>query len=273
MPQTRSRIAFDRVTLDFSVRGASRIEWHMRPDFFDPLPWVFQLQVNPNAGEPDQWENVGGPVLNQFYALDTEQRIFGQQLTQAYRVQLETAAGEYVSGMAQPLGNLRRKDWLHVLAIYRRLRLQSNKDALEGYLLKRRIYADTCPLCVNPYTETITQSNCDLCKGTGKVLGYWPAVDVHMIDYLPTPTYTRQGEGEAADRQTIDETLTQGVYLGVPQLATRDVWVMKGSGKRYFVEKISTVGTMGDTPVIVQVALRLAELTDIIYDVPLTLDA
>ena len=50
--------------------------WELLDTFTDKGPLTFQLQVGSTANQDaDDWENVGLPVTDQYFALDGEQRV------------------------------------------------------------------------------------------------------------------------------------------------------------------------------------------------------
>ena len=56
--------AFALVHVSYLIRGGTRVMWQLIPEFNDPLPWTFQLQVGKTGGDDDGWEDVGLPIEN-----------------------------------------------------------------------------------------------------------------------------------------------------------------------------------------------------------------
>ena len=108
---------FNWVHVDYLVKGGARISWELKDCILDAEPWIFQLQVNPNADEPGEWENVGTPLINTYYAIDSSQRMYGKDQRVAYRVLLETNSESYISPLANVYGNLSIRQWLLANAI------------------------------------------------------------------------------------------------------------------------------------------------------------
>jgi len=266
MPRTRDNYGepFDRIYVDYALRsGVARVTWELRDDFLWPEPHSFQLQANPNWDEPDDWEDVGAPVVNQFYAIDDEQRECGKGLRAAYRVVLTTSEETYTSEVAQTYGNMTKRQWLLARAMMRRFRLQSRQlEKFPGYLMKRRIHNAVCTECVHPITGGIINSDCLACKGTGKVDGYWKAVEDTLFECAPENEDTKRSQ-----RGTVNDNVIVGRFIGIPPVKRNDVWIEADSDRRYVVNSVRGVAELRRVPLIVQAELRLVEFGDVLYDV------
>lgn len=262
MPLTRDSSTFSRIYVDYAVAGSARVTWEMRDKFLDPQPWTFQLQVSRDSGG-DTWTDVGTTVTNTFFAVDDTQRQFGKTLRLGYRVVLTTSIGTYTSPTAQVLGNLSKRQWLHARAIRRRAILEARTlDSLTGYLMKRKLYGTACTDCVDPITGGITNSDCSTCNGTGITDGYWTAVEDTMFDLQPEGNNTRR-----TDRGTTNEIRIAGRFVAPPMIHRNDVWIDKGSDRRYVVARVNTQAEVNRVPIILTAELREAEYNDIIYSV------
>ena len=103
---------FDRVVVSCLVRSGTVVMWELVPEFFDQGPLTFVLQVGKTANpDADDWEDVGLPVENQYFAVDDEQRVWGKMNWTFYRVKLETSLGTYYSLPVNGLGTLSKRDW------------------------------------------------------------------------------------------------------------------------------------------------------------------
>src|ERR1700761_6733459 len=89
---------FDRVRVFCLIKGATRVEWTLHPDFTDPGPYTFTLQTGTApVADNSAWVNVGLPVVNTYYAIDDQQRVFGKTNWTHYHVKLITPLGTYYS--------------------------------------------------------------------------------------------------------------------------------------------------------------------------------
>jgi len=244
------------------MSGGARVTWEVREDLRDPLPWDFQLQVSRDGGS-DTWSDVGSSVRNDYYAIDDSKRQYGRGLRLQYRVVLTTGWSTYTSENAQPFGLLSKRQWLQARAIIRRTLLAPRQlDNVPGFLMKRKLYGTPCTTCVDPITGGITNSDCDECKGTGKVDGYWVAAANTMFDLTPESDDTQRTQ-----KGTSNDVIMQGSFIGVPMLNRNDVWIDANSDRRYIIKKVTTIAEMSRVPIIVTAELRLAEFDDVIYTV------
>ena len=263
MPLTRSPSCFDRVTVDYLVRGNARITWYHRRDYVANGTPAYQLQVSRDGNDPDQWTNVGLTTTGN-YAIDDTRRLFGKDMRLTYRIKLTTPDETFYSEPAQPFGLLSKRQWLLARAIIRRKLLMPRwLTSFEGYLLKRKLHGIRCS-CVDPITKGVTNADCELCNGTGKIEGYWLATENNMYDMQPEGNYTKT---ESA-RGTVNDSTVTAMCIGLPVLNSRDVWVSKQSDRRYYVHRVENLSEINSVPLVVRAHLRLAEFTDVIYTLP-----
>jgi hypothetical protein len=253
---------FERVTVDYLTAGGAHVVWYTRWDFTEAQPHTYQLQVNLNGGDPDEWEDVGTTVVNGNEAYDDEKRLYGKRRDLVYRVKLTTTVDTYYSEVAEVLGRWSKRQWLTAQAVIRRALLDpSGLESFPGRMLKRKIHGTVCT-CVDPYTGAITNSNCTTCNGTGRLEGYWAGANRRMFDRTPLAEQTVQQDG----RGTVDDTMiATGLFVGIPTIQRRDIWVDDASDKRYFVEAVKHKAELAGVPLVTSAELRLVPASHAVY--------
>ena len=241
--------------------------WDLVPDFRGPLPWTFQLQVG-RVGDPlsREWTNVGLAMENSFYAMDSEQRVYGKTQWAHYRVKLITGDGAvYHSEPTNLMGILNHKDWRLCREIIRKEKLRDRLATSDGFLLKRRFTGLRCPKCVDLATDDIRDPDCDFCFGTGYQCGYYYPMPCIWADFSPRINH----KDKDAQRGTVKDTVVQARMLMIPLLETYDVFVHGKTDDRYYIHTITDVAEWRGVPLIANVELRPAPYTDILYDIPI----
>ncbi|TMJ00815.1 MAG: LamG domain-containing protein [Alphaproteobacteria bacterium] len=273
--------AFQRVNVDYMILGETRVTWVFERHFKDPDPdtWVYQLQAGAHgrmpsyktAGSPeriDDWVDVGAPVINAAALFDTAHRAFGKTLTIAYRVKLTTPKGYYLSPPGTSLGLLDKHDWLKAREIVRRELLLHRKYASQsGFLFRKRRDGDPCTKCLDPATGDVTLSQCDICKGTRFVDGYFAPVPMTFASLSNKSTREMR---EQTMRGPIKEDVVEGRVVAVPGMESQDVWADGASDLRYRVQKVTQAAHVKNVPVILSLELRQEPLSDVIYTLALT---
>lgn len=263
MPPTRDNI-FQRISVDHVTLGGTRVNWELSPNYILPDNHSFQLQV---ADSPvsDNWIDVGSPVTYAFYAVDDDQRNFGQVQSTHYRVQLTTTAGEFYSNPAHTFGLLRPRDWRLVRAIIRKERLQQTHfTSPAGFLLKRKWVGErpaATTFEVDPLTNEPLKSRGSSTLGTEFVGGY----------YTPVPFYVELSPEQRALDQgqtgTSNPAVISGKAVAYPQVNSRDVWVNAGSDVRYEIRKVEHAAELRGIPITVNLMLAQIARTDPVYTV------
>lgn len=259
---------FQSLRVTPTIAFGSRVEWALSPQFRDPLPHTFQLQVGRTGlSVADDWQPVGSTADNVFYMLDDTQRVFGKTNWTHYRVCLETPVGTYFSDPIPADGDLSAKDrreWRTILKTWSTLlRLKTGQ---EGYLLKRKLFGTPCPEdCRDFQTGEITDPHCPTCHGTGIVDGYFDPVPCIYAQLSPRTSHNNLDAGQA--RGTIDDELrVRATLLGVPYIFENDVWVDKHTDRRWYIHQIQHRVEVRGVAAVVDAEFRLAPYTDTIYE-------
>ena len=271
MPDTRSAI-FNRLQVANHITGGAVITWELDPHFLDPLQHTYQLQFSNCGGEytPDgEWTDIGAPADNVAYLIDPEQRVFGKDLSVAYRVKLTTRVDVYYSQPVYPEGLLDTRNLYLARELVRKEKLRHNLATIEVWILKRKRCGSPCPnaCSVDRMTGLVKNSQCIECHGTGIVDGYYAGILGEYADITPEQRYTHRDNSKA--RGTIEDIVQSARFVGFPKLDTEDIIVEKYSDQRWYVHRIMTKAEIRGIPVICDVELRKAPYTDMAYKIPL----
>ncbi len=259
---------FDRLVVSYLVAGGTRIFWELLPTFTDARPYVFQLQVgHTNNPDADDWIDVGGPVLDTFYAVDGEQRTFGKIRWQFYRVKLTTGRGEYYSEPTGLMGVLNQRDWRRArMAMRQEIAYMRNGDGPPCYLLKRRVAGAKCSRCTDTLTDEVRQPFCVNCFGTGFECGYFFPIGCVWADIDPRTVRLKID----STRGTVGDVGVKARMINTWALSEDDIVIHKTTDDRYYVHTVQNLYEFSNVPIAADVELRLAPASDPIYtlDIP-----
>lgn len=264
-PECRS--VFDRVSVSYLIRGATRVMWELLDTYTDPRPLEFQLQVgrtnNPLA---DDWEDVGLPVVDQYFALDDEQRVFGKMNWTHYRVRVTSSLSVAYSLPVAGTGILDRRDWRIARDIVRQRKLafRVGPAGQRGYLLKRRWSGERCPLCLDHQTQQVRNPDCASCYGTGFKCGYYFPLSCVWAELEPK---TRHTHTDMQFRGTVDDIAVRATVIMTELLSEMDIFVADKTDDRYFVHEIQHIAEVRGVPLIASVGLRPVPYSSVIYEI------
>lgn len=266
----RSKLAspFERVFIKYSVEATTRVTWVISRLFTDPQPHVFTLQGAHSSTQNSSFFDIGLPVENTFFAEDDEKRIFAQTQDFYYRVKLVTPLATYYSETVSAFKNLQFRDWRLSRDVLRKETLRHGKyTSLRGFLLKRKRYGSRCTACTDRLTEEVTDSNCEVCKGTGITQGYFAAVPAFLELGL------HQAREEMDNVQAVgtkkDVVIPNCRMLGDPVPDSYDVFIDSGSDRRFIIHEITSTAEMRGYPVVTTVNVRQANFSDVVYSIPM----
>lgn len=261
---------FDRVVVSHITTGPTRVMWELLPEFTDPGPLQFQLQVGTtNSNDADDWQDVGLPVTNQYYAVDDQQRVWGKTNYTHYRVLLTSSRGTYVSSPESGMGVLDRRAWRLARDMVRSSLkgMRVGDKGQRGYLLKRRWTGEDCPTCLDYQTREVRNPQCPDCYGTGKKCGYFYPVSCVWAALSPRAYRTELDGGQS--RGTINDVVVPALMVMVDLLGEDDIWVADRTDDRYFIHSVTHVEEMKGVPILANVELRLVPFTHIAYSIPI----
>lgn len=243
-------LVFNRLRVDYRVIGGARVSWSHPPSFTDPGPLSYQLQCS-RAGTPgaDDWEDIGVPVIDGFYAIDPFQRLWGLSNQLYYRVVGESLSDTYYSSIVPATASFDRRSLIHIQRVQRRLirQFQSGR-APRGYLLKRRYWGAPCQTCLEPQTGDVTRTDCPECYGTRITGGYYPPVGCIYAQFAPSTRHERVDP----TRGTANDQVVAAIMLNDPVIDSDDVWVDADRDLRYLVQEISTEIAVQGWPVVIR---------------------
>lgn len=261
---------FDRVRVDYLVRGNSRISFEMSPHFFELEPHTFQLQVAESDLPTANWTNTGSPVVNTDFVLDPVRRAFGVEPNVFFRIQLTTGLNNvYYSLAAEVFGNLDIWSWRIANEIIRKenLRLSRLKVGVKGWLLKAKRSGTPCPRCLDIFLQEPTDSNCPVCWDTRWLGGYYDPQPLVFYDLNQSQRYfSRDLEG---GKGLNNPDSAEAMLVAEPFLSTKDVIVNDTSDIRYSVHSIATRTHIRGVPLLVIANLRKVPFSSVIYTFPI----
>ena len=259
---------FRRISVDRMVHGVTRVWWQLEPLFQEIGPYIFQLQVGSTGlSEALDWQNVGIPVVNGFFADDTILRAAGSINITNYRVTLTTPTSTYVSAAAPCLGRLGEKDWLLAREIIRKERLRHHKVSIDGYLIKELRYGKPCERCRDIMTEEATDTSCPICLGTGFENGYHPAVPMQCWDLSLLTIQEMQDLNIKGS--TVENAYIGARVIGFPGLNRGDVWVNAHTDDRWLIKTIRTSAAMRGVPLVYDIQMGLLPYSSGYYQLSL----
>lgn len=260
---------FDRVVISRLVAGGTRVLWELLDTFTDKGPLEFQLQTgqtsSPDAGD---WEDVGLPVVDQYFAYDPDQRNYGKTNRAYYRVVLTTTAGVYYSQPTGSIGVLDRRGWRLAREIVRQrlVAFRIGPGGQAGYLLKRRWTGVKCPVCLDHMTAESRDPACPSCYGTGYECGYYYPQSCVWAELSPRASRINL---DTQQRGQVQDVIVPACMVMVDLMSEEDVWVAAKTDDRYYIHSVGHTSEYKGVPLVANVELRLISFSSVIYTIPI----
>ncbi len=272
LPEYRNNNPFVSVYTAVYQTGETYVTWELDPDFDDPGPYAFYLEVaNTDTPQNDaDYEviNPTDPVIDQSgYIVDNVVRRHSFDNKAIYRITLETLLDVYHSDPEKPNGNLPK----HLLSVYRevirkeRLRLSPKMGGTSGILFKRRTYGprptEDSVGYVDKNTGQVINYNTTECFGTEFLGGYFAGIDYPLL-YLSEENLT----SEITKIGTREEHTIKARGLVYPLASSKDVWYEADTGRAFYIDSVQVTSKFSAKPLSLTIEMKMASPLDIIYD-------
>lgn len=254
---------FDRVIVIPHMRGGSTISWWLDAKRFKATgPYTFYVEW---AEHPDaDFEQAAGPTFDNVL-VDPVRRRFSKLPHSVYRVRINTPSGDYYSSPHLCMGNWNRHDYLLARDMVRREYLSLIRyTGTRGMYLARKQWGELCTSCTDYQTDTVTNSHCKVCYGTGLVGGY----------HAPSQLYVGEDRTSVRSQRTdgigvVNDQVQVARAVACPFLTAKDVWINISTDERWSIENKQELVTLRGIPLVYGVELRLIEPSSIIYTISL----
>jgi len=270
---------FTRIKVQTHLLGGTLISWDIDRRFKELTPYSFTVQFGRNVWD-DSWTDVNAvPVIDvKGVVVDSTHRLWAKHPNIYYRVKLVTGdANTYFSTAQQAIGNISRRDWLLARKVAQNKNLLYTKyGGVKGYFLKQRTFGTSCPGRTDPVTNevipctdfdtnSVIDSDCPTCFGTGIQCGYYAAIDMFC---MLTPKTRNQVQHP--NRGTSEDMAIRAETLAWPAAEDSDVWIQADSDARYRVQTVQNTAEIRGLPLVQVMELRKAPVTDPIHSLPIS---
>jgi hypothetical protein len=266
---------FKRVQIVTQPLGGSSLAWGLRPGFKAKGPFHFYVDFGRSGS--DEWETLNlSPLVDGCMFFDDKQRHYDQLADFYYRVRLvlpnepDPATGGCRVHLSQPHqanGLWSKRDWLIAREVCRKeylmQRKRTNQTAV-GFLFKRRRYGQPCSRCIEFDTGEVQSKSCAECHGTGFTGGYFQGVDFRITMNAP---WSRKFKPDQT-LGTRNDLVRTGRAVAYPYVDKYDIYWRRDTGERFIIHTVESLAEVGGIPVVVGLELRLAPVTDVVYNVP-----
>lgn len=235
-------------------------EWTVAQEFSDPAPWSFWVEKG--ATQEGPWEDFSPEIVQRYIYQQTTGMLVPKDPVLYFRIRMRTPKGVYYSTVRTPCGDMNRRDFLQAREIMRTEVVQSSKKAgILGQVWLKSVFGPPCTACRDPITGTVTNPDCKLCFGTGRVPGYHGP----YAAWLTFSTKQRDKHMKPDELGVHEDYVFSVRMVGSPLLKKDDVLVDPGSDRRYYVNGINNVMELRRIPLVQQIEAREAPTSEQIY--------
>lgn len=236
------------------------------------VSWDFTpgVEIPKDALLSIQWARAGGQWQTLAQDLNLVCSYIDQRITNRnkynndyYRIILKTADGQqYISQPEQAGINLSYPYSAQANNLNRLSSLQLAKTGRQGFLMKKIMYGQKCPVCKQFEDDGPVNQHCPVCLGTGIKDGYYKAIPMPIL---------QQGESihqDITETGYITNAIMAAKCVAWPIIQIGDVWADKYTNQRYYIQTASPISKYKHIPLIYSLKMHLIEQSDIIHSKP-----
>lgn len=238
------------------------VYWTLDPHNDDIQEW--QFFVDRSSVENGEFQQIAGPLVDQYYLRDNIVHTLSQARTWFYRVRAVRIVDGYeiVSDHSDADGE---SDLICDEIVRNEYIMWREFSGIAIWLFAKRTFGQRCPACWNPRLGKTTTASCEVCWGTGYSGGY----------HRPVKIWGEiQGSGDFQVHRTPEDQrpISGGMFVGPPSpdVAIGDLLV-DARNRRWLVTAIGGSMRLGVT-VRQQHVVVPVERSQIQFKVPLKID-
>ena len=137
--------------------------------------------------------------------------------------------------------------------------LQMQKTGRTGYLMKKIVYGQKCPVCKQFQDDAPVNEHCPCCLGTGIKGGYYRAFPMNILQAGQSSMQSLQEHGAA------HTVVLQAKCTAWPIIELGDVWVDDNTNERYYIQDAAVASKYKHIPLIYNLKMHLLELSDVLH--------
>lgn len=239
------RVVLTRTTPIYTNPATSGVfvQWHVEDPPTTPLTFRLQKSGSPNGPFETLVSGFTGfhyyDAIKPYVEGEEQQNPFSLQRDVFYTVTAE-AAGTELSRMTLAVGDyLPRRQFLLRRKMHRDIRVGFKFNSIPWVLFKRKQWGVRCTACYDSLTNTVLNSKCLVCFGTGFEGGYEAPFHLLARKGTTNPQISMAPQGLVEVNQ-IELTL-----LDYPTIAVDDVLSELRQNRRYVVKHVSRTELRG----------------------------
>ena len=177
-----------------------------------------------------------------------------------YRVTLKTPAGiQYTSQIQQSGINLVYPYSSKAANLLRLSELEAQETGRQGFLLKKIVYGQKCPVCRQFEDDHPVNQHCPHCLGTGKKGGYYKAISLNILESSQQQSVAVGPQGQ------LQTKILQAKCSAWPLIRPGDVWVDKFTNQRYYIDQAAIASKLKHVPLVYMLTMHYLQQTDILH--------
>lgn len=248
---------FDSVKVTINTKGHRIISWAFSKHADIPENATVQVQWARAGGA---WQTLATSLQLSCCYTDMRKTNKNKYNNDFYRIKVITVQGNQYVSQAQQAGiNLSYPYSAEAKNLLRLADLQAKQTGRQGKLLKKIIYGQKCPSCRQFQDDLPVNEHCPICLGTGKKGGYYPAIDLNIIQQ------SQQSSRSIQELGSVHNVVLSAKCIAWPLIEKGDVWIDINNNQRFIIDTVGIISKYKHVPLLCMLQMHLLQQTDVLH--------
>lgn len=248
---------FKEVNVIIKPDNSRLVYWNFTPKVEIPSSAKLSVQY---ARSLSSWQTLVKDLPISYCYTDSRVTNRNKYNNDFYRIALYTSDSQsYISQPQQAGINLSYPYSSEANNLNRLTSLQLKKTGRQGFLMKKIMYGQKCPVCKQFDDDAPVNQHCPQCLGTGIKGGYYIAMPMNILQQGQTNNTNIAQTG-------VNVSITMSAKsIAWPLIEYGDIWSDKYTNQRYYIDSVSVLSKYKHVPLVYSLRMHLIELSDVVH--------
>ena len=247
---------FKSIKVFILANGARAISWQYTAGISMPYDASLAVQYSRAGGT---WQILADSLPVCYCYIDNRITNHNKYNNDYYRIKLSGDGQQYYSQPQQAGISLCYPYETKAQNLIRLSQLQMSKTGRTGYLMKKIVFGQKCPICKQFQDDAPVNQHCPCCLGTGIKNGYYRAFPMNILQAGQSRMQGLQQHG------AVHSVVLQAKCTAWPIIQLGDVWVDDNNNERYYIESADIASKYKHIPLVYNLKMHLLQLSDVLH--------
>ena len=247
---------FKSLKIFILANNARALSWEFSPGIEVPEDALLSVEYSRAGGT---WQTLVEGLPLCYCYIDKRVTNRNKYNNDYYRIRLDSADQQYYSDPQQAGISLSYPYSSQASNLIRLAQKEMKETGRTGYLMKKIVYGQKCPICKQFEDDAPVNEHCPCCLGTGFKGGYYRAFPMNILQAGQSRMQGVQQHGAT------HSVILQAKCTAWPIIELGDVWVDDNTNERFYIQGADVASKFKHVPLIYNLKMHLIEQSDVLH--------